>query len=85
MKIYLYRAPNLKYNIFSGLQFHGGSRFLATSKTVVSCDLFIIVKIIVINFFRWVFSECTEAIYATRDHLRNVLLSLVLAVLCGPK
>ena len=36
-------------------------------KTVISCDLFIIITIIIIilniiNFFRRVFSECTEAI-----------------------
>ena len=28
----------------------------------ISCDLFIIIKIIIIHFFRWVISECTKAV-----------------------
>ena len=54
-------------------------------KTVVSCDLFIIIItiiIFIINFFRQVFSECTEA---NAISLIPVLLSLVLPVLCGLK
>ena len=50
MKTCLYRASNLKSTLFWP-QFHRGIQFLAT----------VIIIIIIINFFRWVFSECTEA------------------------
>ena len=60
MKIYLYRASNFN---FSGLSFVAEVNFWCPPKTVVSCDLFIIIIIIIIfNFFRRVFSKCTEAI-----------------------
>ena len=45
MKTYLYSASNLKST--------------CQQKTVISCNLFII---IIINFFRRVFSEYTEAV-----------------------
>ena len=64
-------------------------------KTVVSCDLFTmiiinIIIILIINFFRWVFSKYTEAITTSLMPLETILseecaLSLVLAVLCGLK
>ena len=50
------------YHQFSGLCFIAEVNFWRPPKTVVSCDLFIIIIIIIfINFFRLVFSECTEA------------------------
>ena len=77
MKTCLYRASNLKSTI----------TFLAS----VSCDLFIII-IIVIAFFKLVFSEYAEAnatslipLDTIPLFLRFVLLSLVLAVLCELK
>ena len=53
-------------------------------------SVIIIIIIIFINFFRRVFSEYTEAITTSlilldNNFLRNVLLSLFLAVLCGLK
>ena len=60
MKTYLYRASNLVYHHFSDLIFLAEVNFWRTLKTVVSCDLFIII-IIIINFFRRVFSEYTGA------------------------
>ena len=57
MKTNLYRASNLKSTIIF-LAF--GSQFLAPVK---NCQLFItIIIIIIIHFFRRVFSECTEAV-----------------------
>ena len=62
MNIYLYRASNLEvYHHFSGLCFTTEFNFWHLPKTVVSCDLFKII-IIIINFFRWVFSEYTESV-----------------------
>ena len=61
MKTYLYRASNLKSTVRFLASFHSGSQFLAPAKTVITCDLFIIVIIIITNFFRRVFSEYTEA------------------------
>ena len=49
------------YHHFSDLSFIAEVNFWRPLKTVVSCDFFIII-IIIINFFRRVFSECTEAI-----------------------
>ena len=43
MKTYMYRASNLKSMIIFWLQFHGGSQFLVTTKTAVSC-FFIIIR-----------------------------------------
>ena len=50
----------------------------------------LIIIIFIINFFRQVFSECTEAVATSLIplgplFLRFVLLSLVLAILCGLK
>ena len=61
------------YHHFSGLSFLAKVSFWRPLKTFISCDLFIIIIIIIIfiNFFRWVFSECTEAITTSlipRDH-----------------
>ena len=53
MNTYLYRASNLKSTIMVEVN------FWRPLKTIVSCDLFII--IFIINFFRLVFSEYTEA------------------------
>ena len=48
---------------FSSLIFIAKVNFWRPPKTAVSCDKFIvIIIIIIINFFRRVFSECTEAI-----------------------
>ena len=41
MKIYLYRASNLKSTIFSGLNFIAEAIFWRLPKTVDSCDKFI--------------------------------------------
>ena len=59
MKTYPYRASNLKSTITFLALVHSGSQFWHPPKTIVSCDLFII---IIINFFRWVFYEYTEAV-----------------------
>ena len=60
MKTYLYSASNLKSTItFFKLSLIAEVNFWCPPKTVVSCDLFII---IIINFFRRVFSEYTEAV-----------------------
>ena len=51
------------YHHFSGLSFIVEVNFWHPLITVVSCDLFItIIIIIIIHFFRRVFSECTEVI-----------------------
>ena len=62
MKTYLYRASNLSLPSLFWPLFRSGSQFLAPVKTVVSCNLFILIIIITIIFFRLVFLECTEAI-----------------------
>ena len=60
-------------------QFHSGSQFLGPPKSVVSCDLFIVIIIIiiiitiVIHFFRLVFSECTLAIATSLIPLDTIL------------
>ena len=60
METYLYRATNLK----STMTFLAAEvNFWRPCKTVVSCDKFInIIIIIIINFFRRVFSVYTEAV-----------------------
>ena len=65
MKTYRYRVSNFEvYHHFFGLSFIAEVNFWCPPKTVVSCDLFIIIIItiifIIINFFRWVFSEYIE-------------------------
>ena len=90
MKTYLYRASNYKPTITFLALVSSGSQFLAPVKTVISCDLFInvIVIIIIIHFFRQVFSECTNAIATSLILLDTILpeiLSLALAVLCRLK
>ena len=69
MKTYLYRASNLKYTI----------TFLASvSKTVDSCDLFILIIIIIItNFFRWVFSESTEAVATSHINFPEICAFII--------
>ena len=47
MKTYLYRASNLKSTIIFWPQFHSGSQFWHPPKAVVSCELFIIIIIII--------------------------------------
>ena len=42
--------------------------FWRPGKTVNSCDLFILIIIIIIRFFRRVFSECTQADAASLYH-----------------
>ena len=66
------------YHHFSALSFIAEVNFWCPPKTVVSCDLFIIIIIIIISFFRKVFSEYNEAIATS-------LLSLIIAVLCRLK
>ena len=74
MKTYLYRASNLKSTItFLGLSFIAEVNFWHTLKIVVFCDLFIIIMIILIKFFRRVFSECTEAITTSLMPLDTIL------------
>ena len=58
-----YKLLRLGYHHFSGLSFIVEVNFWRPPKPVNSCDLFIpIIIIIIIIFFRQVFSECTEAI-----------------------
>ena len=63
MKTYLYRSSNLKSTITFLASVSSEVNYWCPPQTVVSCDLFIIliIAIIIINFFRRVFSECTEA------------------------
>ena len=49
------------YHHVSGLSFIAEVNFFHPQKNVISCDVFIKKKIIII-FFRWFFSECIEAI-----------------------
>ena len=73
MKTYLYRASNFEvYHHFSGLSFIAEVNFWHPLKNIVSCDLFIII-IIVINFFRRVFSEYTEVNATSIIPLDNIL------------
>ena len=67
MKTYLYRASNL--NHFSGLSFVAEVNFWRLIKTIISCNLFIII----INFFRRVFSEFTEANATSLVPLHTIL------------
>ena len=64
MMSYMYRASNLKSTLTSGFSFIAEVNFWRPLKTIISCDLFIIIIIviifIIINFFRRVFSEYTE-------------------------
>ena len=48
------------YRHFSGLSFKAEVNFWHPTKTVVSCDFFIIIIIIIQHFFIRVFSEHTE-------------------------
>ena len=76
MKTYLYRASNLKSTITFLASVSWRSQFLAPARTIISCDLFIIVIIIIIifiKFFRRVFSECTEAITTSLIILETIL------------
>ena len=74
MKTYLYRASNLKTTI-TGLSFIMEVNFWCPPKTVVFCDLF---KIIIINFFRRVFSEYTEAVSTSL-----ILIDAILPEICA--
>ena len=75
MKAYLYRASNMKSTItFLVLVSYSGSQFLAHTKNVVSCNLFIILIIIItIPFFGRVVLECTKAIATSHIPLDNIL------------
>ena len=68
MKTYLHEHH---YHHFSGLSFIAVVNFWNPLKTVISCNLFII--IIIINFFRPVFSGCTEAIATSLKPLDTIL------------
>ena len=60
MKIYLYRASNLKSTItFLALVSKRKSISGARQKNVISCDFFIVIIIIIQHFFIRVFSEDT--------------------------
>ena len=72
MKIYLYRASNLKSTITWPL-FHCGSQFLAPAKNRRFLRFLFILIIIIIIFFIRVFSECTEAIATSLIPLVNNL------------
>ena len=65
MNTYLYRASNLKSTIIFLFPVSWRKLISGAHKKVVSCDLFIIIILIIIifivNFFRRVFSEYTEA------------------------
>ena len=47
MKTYLYRASNMKSHHFSGLSFKSEVSFWRPLKTFISCDIFIIIVIII--------------------------------------
>ena len=72
------------YHNFSGLSFIAEVNFWRLLKTVISCDLFIyiIIIIIIIHFFRQVFSEYTEAITTSLIPL-NTVLSEICAFMIG--
>ena len=59
----------------SGLSSIAEVSFWRPLKTVISCDLFIIIIIIIfiINFFKRAFSECTEAITISLIPLESIL------------
>ena len=59
MKTYVYRASNLKSTITFLPLFHSGSQFLAPVK---NRRFLRFIFIIIINFFRRVFSKYTEAV-----------------------
>ena len=67
------------YHHFSGLSFIAEVNFWCLPKTVVSCDKFILV--IIINFFRRVFSEYTEANVKTLIPLHIILPEICAFVL----
>ena len=83
MKTYLYRASYLKSTInFSGLSFMAEVNFWRLPKTIVSCDKFIIIKIIIIiNFFRRVFYEYAEASATTLIPLHIILPEICVFIL----
>ena len=78
MKTYLYRASNLKF----GLSFIAEVNLWCPPKTILSCDLFINIIIIIINFFRRVFSEYTEEI-ATSVIPLDIILPEICAFIIG--
>ena len=70
MKTYLYSFKFQVYLHFSGLSFIAEVNFWRPPKPIDSCDLFIpIIIIIIIIFFRQVFSECTETIATSHKPL----------------
>ena len=79
MKTYLYREV---YHHFSGLSFIAEVNFWRPPKTVVSCDLFINIIIIIINFFRRVFFEYTEATATSLIPL-DIILPEICAFIVG--
>ena len=77
------------YHHFSGLSFIAEVNFWSPPKTIVSCDIFIII-INIINFFRRVFSKYTEAVTTFLIPIDAILPEICtfivgLAVLCGLK
>ena len=73
------------YHHFSGLSFIEEVNFWRPLKTVVSCDLFIIIIIVfIINFFRRVFSGYTEANVTSLIPLYTILPELTSAMKLRP-
>ena len=88
MKTYLYRASNLKSSIKFEVYHHFG-RLL---KSVVSCDLFIIIVIliiiifIIINFFKWVSQSVLKRSYILETLLPEECAFIIgFIVLCALK
>ena len=72
MKTYQYRASNLKSTItFLALVSIVEVHFWCPLKTVISCDLFIIIIIIFINFFRRVSPNVLKRSYITSTTITN--------------
>ena len=80
MKTYLYRASNLKSNNAFLASIHSGVNFWHPPKKVVSSNLFIM--LIIINFFRRVFSEYTEAVTTSLIQL-DIILPEICAFIIG--
>ena len=70
------------YHHFSGLSFIAEVNFLCQPKIAVSCNKFINIIIIIINFFRSVFSEYTEAMATSLIPL-DIILPEICAFIFG--
>ena len=66
---------------FSGLCFIAEVNIWRMPKTVDSCDLFILILIIIIIFFIRVFSECTVAIATSLTPLVNNCPEILLFII----